>query len=115
MLHHVIVGVIELPGHRRGNRLELGRAAELNRRLDLDHIDAIQSGQKIVMPKGAAVLAIGHRFQAHRFLRLDGLPNAVVFNLSQALGRQDAIGMLPPGRVQGRWPEQAAHMIRTRW
>ncbi len=58
MTYHVMVGVIEFTGHRRGHGFELRRAAELNWRLNLDHVHAIQSGQEIVMPKGTAVLTV---------------------------------------------------------
>ncbi len=59
MAHHVIIGVVELAGHRRGNRFELGRTAKLHRRFDLNHVHAMQASQEIIVPKGTAVLTIG--------------------------------------------------------
>ena len=82
MVHHVVGGVIESARDRRSNRPYLRATAKLNPCSDLDHLHPVQPGEEIVMPKGAAILAIRDCLQADLFLHTDSLADVAVFYLT---------------------------------
>jgi hypothetical protein len=82
VIHHMVGGVIDFAGHRRAYRPDLLVAAKLDPRLDLHHLDTVQPGQEIEMPKGAAILAIGRRFQANRLLHADDILDTTVLDVT---------------------------------
>ena len=82
MIHHVVGGVIESARDCRCHRPHLRATAKLNPCSDLDHFYTVQPGEKIVVPKGTAILAIRDRVQADLFLHTDGRADITVFRLT---------------------------------
>jgi hypothetical protein len=74
---------------------------ELERVLALRGGDALEAGEEVDVPEGAAELAVGDRLQAGRLLQRDGRSDAPVFDLLQLLG-----GNLLVLMVRARLPER---------
>src|SRR6266850_720260 len=100
-----------LYNHHRA-RLRFGAAftVELERVLALRGDDAVEAGEEVDVPEGAAELAIGDRLEAGGFLHRDRFADAVVLDLPELRGFFRA-GLLQRGRAQ-----QAADVVGAkRW
>ena len=69
--------------------------------------------QKINMEISAAEFAIGDGFQAHIFLELDDFADGLVFDHTQLLGRDLALGFLLASLQQISRAQKAADMVEA--
>jgi hypothetical protein len=110
MLDHGMVAEAELAGHAHALRPGLD-AFELHALWQIHQLGAVESGEKIQMPPGAAEFAIGNGLQACLFLFLDNLLDLAIFDLLQIAGG-DLGPLSPPARFPDcRGTQQAADMI----
>src|SRR6185437_4553977 len=74
-------------------------------------LDAIEPAKKIVVPEGAAVFAVGDRFETRRLLLLDERLNLAILDGLELLGGDFVL--LPPdaGVLQRGGAKQAADMV----
>src|SRR3989449_6750936 len=91
--------------HRARLRLGAVFAVELERVLALGGDDAVEAGEEVDVPEGAAELAVGHRLQAGVFLHPHRFADAVVLDLLELRGFFCA-GLLQRSRAQ-----EAADMV----
>src|SRR2546426_4464167 len=85
--------------HRARLRLGAVFAVELERVLALGGDDAVEAGEEVDVPEGAAELAVGHRLQAGGFLHPHRFADAVVLDLLELRGFFCA-GLLQRSRAQ---------------
>jgi hypothetical protein len=107
-----VVGETDLAGNVHVLRLRLD-ALELDAFADLAPIafDAVEMFEEIVVPEGAAELAVGGVLEADRFLLADDLEDFLVLDLAQAFGGKRAGFAFLAGVLQAGCAEQAADMV----
>src|SRR2546426_1290809 len=91
--------------HRARLRLGAVLAVELERVLALGGDDAVEAGEEVDVPEGAAELAVGHRLQAGGFLHPHRFADAAVLDFPELRGFICA-GLLQRSRAQ-----KAADMV----
>jgi hypothetical protein len=94
MLDHRVRAVgAELSGHAQHHRLGL-RALELDLALAQIGFDAVELAEEVVIPEGAAELAVGDRREADAFLLPDDVLDLAVFDR-----RERVAGISPRSRL----------------
>src|SRR5262245_50837056 len=87
------------------------RALELDLALAEIGLDAVDPAEEVVVPEGAAKLAVGDRLEADVLLLTDDLRDLAVLDRLELLGG-DLAALAPPARrFQGGGAQQAAHVI----
>src|SRR5215471_18586411 len=104
----------ELTDHAQHHRLGL-RALEFDLALAEIGFDAVELAEKVVVPEGAAELAVGDGLQAHLFLLFDDGGDLAVFDRAQLVGADLATLALGARVLQGGWTQQAADVIGAEW
>ena len=87
-------------GHAHALRFGLD-AGELDPLVDFHQLHALQRGEKVEMPPGAAKLAVGDHRQAAGALGVHTGADGIVFNLTQRCRVNRAAGELFAGRFDG--------------
>ena len=91
-------------------------ALELDLLLRLVELDAVQAGDEIEVPEGAAIFAVGRGAQADFLLLADRGLDAAVLDRPQRLGGQRSCLARGAGLRQLPGAQQAAHMVGPeRW
>ena len=109
--HRVAVEIAELPRDADQDLLRLHAALERDLALALVGFDAGQRRDEIGLPGLAAVLAVGDRFEAGRFLLPDQGFDLAILDRLQLLGRDLAAFALGAGLLQSAGAQQAADVI----
>src|SRR5467141_1217766 len=91
--------------HRARLRLGAVLAVELERVLALGGDDAVEAGEEVDMPEGAAEFAVGHRLQAGGFLHPHRFTDAVVRDVPELRG------LICAGLLQRSGAQKAADMV----
>ena len=100
----------ELADHAQHHRLGL-RALELDLALAEIGLDAVELAEEVVVPEGAAELAVGDRFEADLFLLADDLLDLAVLDRLELVGADLAALAFRPRLLQRGGTQQAADMI----
>src|SRR5215831_11327080 len=116
MLDHRMRAVgTELADHAQHHRLGL-RALEFDLALAQISFDAIELAEKVVVPEGAAELAVGHRSQPHLRLLFDDRGDLAVFDRAQLVSADLATLALGARVLQRGRTQQAADVVGAeRW
>src|SRR6267378_7194158 len=91
--------------HRARLRLGAVFAVELERVLALGGDDAVEAGEEVDVPEGAAELAVGHRLQAGGFLHPHCFADAAVLDVPELRG------FICAGLLQRSGAQKAADMV----
>ncbi len=111
MLDHRVRAVgAERAYHPQHHRLGL-RALELDLALAQIGFDAVELAEEVVVPEGAAELAVGDRPQADVFLLPDDFFDLAVFDCLQVIRADLAALVLRPRLLKDGGPQQAADVI----
>src|SRR5437764_8482811 len=100
----------ELADDPQHHRLGL-RALELDLALAEIGLDAVELAEEVVIPEGAAELAVGDGLEPDLLLTLDDLGDLVILDRRELIGADLATLMLRPRLLQGGGPQQASDVI----
>ena len=109
----VVLGEVQLVHDLHRFRLGLEALKGHGEVLGLHLLGAGQAPQKVHVPEGAAILAIGDGAEAHILLLADQAADLLVLHGGQLLGGELAGGELLPGGLDGLGAEEAADNIIT--
>ena len=110
MLDERVAGIVEFRDDARRLRLRL-HAGELDALLDLHELHAAERAEKIEMPPGPAILAVGDRGKADRLLLLHEGADFLVLDLAERV-RVDLAALAPRARLlEPGAAQQGADMV----
>jgi len=105
-----VIAEADLAGHRDAFRFGL-HTGELNAIGAPDPVDAVEPGEKIEMPPGAAKLPVGDRLKAGGFLFGNDRADALIFQIAQSRGVQITSLKPGPGVLEGGGPQQTTDLV----